>query len=572
MLVLSGFASSKPLQYQNVSLLSRVSIHLWVLLCLFTANAWAQTSLERLERKELTLNGALYQQDKPDFPLAAQVADWRKTLKPVNKVNLLGGSYWFVAALENKTSNWDWVLDPYGTLIYMVDVRIFGSDNSIQNFKTGYQRQLPYTLHYGNNIALKPNVRYSILARFSSPYYASQPGFRVMPQEEYQHHVLVENVLTLGALGALICLGFYNFFIYLSTRDLSLFYYALYLGVTCLGWAFTFHIPTALFGWHDLRLHYIWFFLIPITNTLFYLRFLQVSSWSPLLARLSWGNIALSVLLLPSSFFAVSYMHSLATLVISIQLVLALICGIQSWRRGFRAAPYFVLAFIALLIPGSLILPANVGLIPDLVDNADLLTVLGTTLEGLLLAFALAERIRALQRDRDESFTRATQALALANTDAMTGIGNRHAFESALKIMYNNPVTRTEPDQLMLVMIDLDGLKAVNDQYGHARGDELLRLFAQHLKSLETDGISSYRLGGDEFTLIAQKRHESSLKTAIGRIEAQLREAGFADVGASIGIAFGSEHPQPTEVISRADARMYQNKAARKSGHPSLVG
>jgi diguanylate cyclase (GGDEF)-like protein len=543
-----------------------------VLSCLLTANALAQTSLERLERKELPLNGGLYMQDKPDFPQATQVKDWLKTLKPVKKANLLGGSYWFVQSIQNKTNDWEWVFDPYGTLINLIDVRIYGSDGSLQDIKTGYQRQLPYTLHYGDDISLKPNLNYTIVARFSSPYYASQPGFRVMPQVQYQHLVLVENVLTLGALGALICLGFYNFFIYLSTRDLSLFYYALYLGVTCLGWAFTFHIPTALFGWHNLSFHYIWFFLIPITNTLFYLRFLQVSSWSSLLARLSQGNIVLSAILLPSSFLAVSLMHSLATLVISIQLVLALICGVQSWRRGFRAAPYFVLAFIALLIPGSLILPANVGLIPDLVENADLLTVLGTTLEGLLLAFALAERIRGLQRDRDESFTRATQALALANTDAMTGIGNRHAFESALKIMYNNPITRTEPDQLMLVMIDLDGLKNINDHYGHARGDELLRLFAQHLKNLDTEGISSYRLGGDEFTLIAQKRHETDLKTAIGRIEARLREAGFQDVGASIGIAYGSEHPQPTEVISRADARMYQNKAARKSGHPSLVG
>jgi diguanylate cyclase (GGDEF)-like protein len=369
-----------------------------------------------------------------------------------------------------------------------------------------------------------------------------------------------------------LCLGFYNFFIYLSTRDLSLFYYALYLGVTTLGWAFTFHIPTALFGWHDLRLHYIWFFLIPITNILFYLQFLQVSSWSKSLTRISQANIVLSIILLPSSFFALSYMHTLATLVISIQLVLALICGIQSWRRGFRASRYFILAFVALAIPGSLILPANVGLIPDVVENADLLTVLGTTLEGLLLAFALAERIRGLQRERDESYTRATQALALANTDAMTGIGNRHAFDSAMQIMYNNVSTRTEPEQMLLVLIDLDGLKRINDQNGHARGDELLRRFAQKLKALETDGISSYRLGGDEFILIAQKRHEPALKASISSIELQLQKEGFPDFGVSLGVAYGSEHPQPVEVMSRADARMYQHKASRKNSHPSLTG
>ena len=91
-----------------------------------------------------------------------------------------------------------------------------------------------------------------------------------------------------------------------------------------------------------------------------------------------------------------------------------------------------------------------------------------------------------------------------------------------MQIMYNNVNTRTEPDQLLLVVIDLDGLKSINDQYGHARRDELLRRFAQSLRRLENDGISSYRLGGDEFTLIAQKRHEVALKTSIIRIETGL--------------------------------------------------
>jgi diguanylate cyclase (GGDEF)-like protein len=182
----------------------------------------------------------------------------------------------------------------------------------------------------------------------------------------------------------------------------------------------------------------------------------------------------------------------------------------------------------------------------------------------LLLAFALAERIRELQRERDASLTRVTQALALANTDSMTGIGNRHAFDSALKAAFERPVPTLEPEQLLLVLIDLDGLKRINDNQGHAQGDELLRRFAQALRAVETEQISSYRLGGDEFTLIAQRQHEAHLKTEIGRIETQMREAGFPEFGASIGVAYGSEHHQPSEVFSRADARMYQNKATRK--------
>ncbi len=543
--------------------------YIWCLVLLyqvfFYQNAVA-TALQDKKRLDLSASGTLYKANNSQAPGSYDAINtWRKTLTPVSKVSLTGGSYWFISDLENSTTHRFWVFDPYGTLMNLVDIYFFSSNGTNQKFETGYQRKLPYSLHYGQNVSLEPNRTYRVVIKIDSPYFASQPGFRVMPQEEYQQHVLTENFLIMSALGAILCLAFYNLFIFSSTRDKSLLYYAMYLGVTFFGWAWTFHIPTALFGWYALEWHYVWFFLIPITSTLFYLQFLQVKSWSPWLARLSWGNIILSALLIPVNFLAQPYAHTLATLCISIQLTLALICGIISWRRGFRPARYFVLAFVALLIPGLFILPANVGLIPDLLENAELLTLLGTTLDGLLLAFALAERIRTLQAERDTSLIRVTQALSLANTDSMTGIGNRHAFDAALKIAFNQNPNHVEAEQFMLMLIDLDGLKRTNDKYGHARGDELLRSFASALKNLETKGISSYRLGGDEFTLITQRKNETMLRQAIYGIETQLQKDGFTDFGASVGVAYGSEHQKPTEVFSIADERMYQNKASRKT-------
>ena len=539
--------------------------YLLLLLSFLAPEVLAATDLNQVKRIDLTEKGVLYRADTTQAPSAeSQIDVWRKSLTPVRQVSLTGGSYWFLADIKNTTLHRNWVFDPYGTLINTIDAYLFSSDGTIRKLETGYQRKLPYSLHYGQNISLEPNRQYRLLVLLQSPYFASQPGFRVMPQEEYQQHVLLENFLVIAALGAILCLAFYNLFIFSSTRDRSLLYYALYLGVTFMGWAWTFHIPTALFGWHTLQWHYLWFFLIPITSTLFYLQFLQVKTWSPLLYKLSWGNIILSALLLPSSFLAISYTHTLATLCISIQLTLALICGVISWRRGFRPARYFVLAFVALLIPGLFILPANVGLIPDLLENAELLTLLGTTLDGLLLAFALAERIRTLQAERDASLIRVTQALALANTDSMTGIGNRHAFDAALQMAFAKTPDQSEAEQFMLMLIDLDGLKRINDQYGHARGDDLLRTFAKALKALEPKGISSFRLGGDEFTLITQRKNEKNLRQAIYLIEKELRENGFADFGASVGVAYGSEHQKSTEVFSIADARMYQDKAVRK--------
>ncbi len=544
-----------------MKVLTRVlQLLLLALICCAT-NGLAAAKLETIGRVPLGDVGALYATNSPDFPSDITAIDaWRSALTPVSQVNVSGGSYWFVVDFTNQVGHKAWVFEPYSTLINFVDARLYGADGSVQSLTTGYQRKLLYSLHYGQNIALEPNGQYRLVVRFSSPYFAAQPKFRLMPQAEYQQHVLWDNILTIGALGALLCLALYNLFVFTSTRDKSLLFYALYLIATATAWAWTFHLPTALFNIYELRWHYMWFFLMPITGTLFYLSFLQVATWSPLLTRLSWGSIALSVVLLPSSFFLLSHMHLLATICITVQLSLALICGVLSWRRGFKAARYFVVAFMFLLLPSLVILPANLGLIPELLENVELLALIGALFDGLLLAFALAERIRSLQAERDISLFRVTQALNLANTDSLTGIGNRHAFDLALQQVFQTSVQQS----YLLMLIDLDGFKRINDQYGHNKGDDLLKQFAKALKNLPLPQVSSYRLGGDEFTLIAPKQLEAQLVSAIRGIEQHLREHGFAEFGASIGVAYGAEHQQMSEIFSQADQRMYEDKRKRQ--------
>ena len=481
--------------------------------------------------------------------------------KPVDKVNLFGGAYWFKADLPIVDRGVSaWVFEPHDTLIENVDGAIYGSDGSAQSFSTGYQRKLVYPLHYGQDIELKPGVRYSVAVRISSRYFASQPGFRLFQRDAYQQHVMNELFLIIAALGALLCLGVYNLFLFASTKDRNYLYYSLYLSTSFAGWAFTFHLPAALFGWRVLEWHYLWFFLIPITSTLFYLSFLQVKRWSPRLAKLSWAVVALALLLAPSSFFALPYTHTLATVVISLQMILARTCGVLCWRRGVRAARYFVLGFIALIIPGLFILPANVGLIPDLLDNAELITLLGMVVDGLLLAFALAERIRLLQAERDASLEKISGALQIANTDSMTGIGNRHAFDAALQTAFQQP----QVTDYLLLLIDLDGLKRINDQRGHAEGDALLRSFAHCLRRSHSSTVSSYRLGGDEFVILAPRAEEVALRDALARYETELRAAGFLEFGASLGVAYTADHAAANDALRQADERMYQDKAVRR--------
>jgi FOG: GGDEF domain len=113
-------------------------------------------------------------------------------------------------------------------------------------------------------------------------------------------------------------------------------------------------------------------------------------------------------------------------------------------------------------------------------------------------------------------------------------------------------------------LIDLDGLKIINDRFGHASGDALLCAFAQELNALETEGVSVYRLGGDEFTILADKHHEAALCTALTRIEKTLTEQGFSGTGVSFGIAYASESISADDMLILADRRMYENKISRR--------
>ncbi len=112
----------------------------------------------------------------------------------------------------------------------------------------------------------------------------------------------------------------------------------------------------------------------------------------------------------------------------------------------------------------------------------------------------LAVRTAAMLRIRH--LTRVLEAKSaeldrLANVDALTGIGNRRAFDRMLGAEWDR--ARRYGHDLAVVLFDLDGFKAVNDTYGHAAGDELLACFAQVLEEAAEAPVEVFRFGGEEF-------------------------------------------------------------------------
>ncbi|WP_022803073.1 sensor domain-containing diguanylate cyclase [Deinococcus ficus] len=151
-----------------------------------------------------------------------------------------------------------------------------------------------------------------------------------------------------------------------------------------------------------------------------------------------------------------------------------------------------------------------------------------------------------------------TGAQRQARQDALTGLPNRRAFDEAHAELGASGQAYT------LAVIDLDGLKAVNDREGHAQGDRLLQAFGQALGAQASGGVA-YRLGGDEFAVLGAGMHEAELHGRIARAVQAAQAVTAQPAGASAGVAHSGEATGPGTLLALADGRMYATKRRRKS-------
>ena len=152
-----------------------------------------------------------------------------------------------------------------------------------------------------------------------------------------------------------------------------------------------------------------------------------------------------------------------------------------------------------------------------------------------------------------------------ATRDTLTGLNNRWQFGQELQEQLK--IAQAGGDMLALLQLDLDNFKAINDGYGHAAGDQLLREVARRLKAqLRSEGILA-RLGGDEFMvlLVGDNAGRAGFwaDQILAALSAPFKHDGLAlDFGASIGIALYPENAQSGDDLMRfADMAMYAAKA-----------
>ena len=177
---------------------------------------------------------------------------------------------------------------------------------------------------------------------------------------------------------------------------------------------------------------------------------------------------------------------------------------------------------------------------------------------GLAAAAMLAviARLAVTHRQSRENLTVSRQQ---ARTDSLTGLGNRHKLLRDLELLHADGEA---PEPHLLLLFDLDGFKHYNDSYGHPAGDALLRQLGTRLAAATEGGGLAYRMGGDEFCVLAPWPAERAPDALTESARAALCSTGDGfDIGASCGYArIPDEGREASDVLRVADRRLYGEK------------
>jgi diguanylate cyclase (GGDEF)-like protein len=176
--------------------------------------------------------------------------------------------------------------------------------------------------------------------------------------------------------------------------------------------------------------------------------------------------------------------------------------------------------------------------------------------------------IRRIKTQLAKALARIEQLQAAADTDFLLGISNRRGFERELgrAISY---IQRYHASGALIVL-DVDRLKPINDNFGHAAGDEVLKaiiaVLSRQIRSSDVIG----RLGGDEFALLLWNLSETDAHAKAAALEDDIDRLSFAFAGSAVatgvsaGVVILGPHSETARALVDADCAMYVRKAQRR--------
>ncbi|MDH5182842.1 MAG: GGDEF domain-containing protein [Gammaproteobacteria bacterium] len=502
------------------------------------------------------VSGTWYTTSDPDWQYQGQSSLDDSSLRTVAGVELSGGNFWFEGYFDLSESTTH-VLD-FKNSSTIGHFRHFVFDEKHQLLATsegGIQSHVdnPFFMRHGREVSLPPG-RYRLISELSSPFFLAQPEPYVDSLADYRRAIKSGNALVLIGFGIFFGLGIYYAALSLTRRRTAEGMYALFI----LGNIF--YNGTALLVFAELfDLHWFYLISVPILFSNFaYIAFVMSllsidRNNHPHLYRMGIAMYALLGMFIILAAMQPGWSLEYARYGVALFLLYGLTAGIVRARQGNISARLYLIAIAVFFILGGLSISMSQlsGMHAIYVEHVGLFAV---AVEVILLALVLSYQFARLQREKEHIQKRLKHSNHLAKTDALTGLSNRYALDKELDRLSSEG---------SLTFIDLDRLKYYNDQYGHARGDELLCRFSRQMNTTLGDKATIYRVGGDEFAITCPDGDVARVERIMSEAVASI-QSDFEFAGASAGSAYVHEADDISELKHLADMRMYQNKQQKR--------
>ncbi|MCB2187747.1 MAG: sensor domain-containing diguanylate cyclase [Deltaproteobacteria bacterium] len=395
--------------------------------------------------------------------------------------------------------------------------------------------------------------------------------FQLWSLPAFLTHMAKEDYLYGVCFGVLGCMILFNLFIAVSLRDRVYFSYVGYIFFALVSLTLLHGQLQTLLDLGDQGFTRVFWTSMGLFTSFAYLFMrgvLNAERLGPLMGRLLWFGFYYGLALVAAGLFSLPWLGRWLALGSGIfSPWLALGAGVVSWRRGFVAARYFLVAWGVLAVAVAVFALQEVGPLAGQYWARNAL-VLGTALESILLSLALAARIRGLQEEREVLRRSESRFRQLSHTDGLTGLYNKRYFSERLAtaLAAGGPA-----EGLCLLLLDIDDFKEFNDTFGHDQGDLVLQGLAQVMTDSVRAGDLPCRWGGEEFAVILAGVGWGQAAAVAERIRQRFAAREFPPAGgtarctASLGLVQHRPGETAAELVRRADQALYQAKRAGKN-------
>ncbi|MGV7207621.1 diguanylate cyclase [Oxalobacteraceae bacterium A2-2] len=591
-----------------------VSFRNWLAICLLAICGWAQAAqdqLASLPHGSLPLTPYLSVLEDPTQSLTLEQVR-QAAFRPAGQgddalsFGYTSSAYWLRLELGNHGEQaLARVLEISNARLSSIRLYVQGPDGTHALPETGSAQ--PYATRPSRNryfafpLQLAPHADYVIYIRVASS------GAKLIPAKlwtpaAYQDYAAKDYLLQGAYFGGAAAMVLFNLVLFVTLRDRL---YLLYIG-------FALFASLALAGQNGLAHEWLWpglggawpnlsASLCFSLSAAFFVAFMRAMlATRRLIPRLDKLLLLLLAVFIATPVFMLFFYRYMAgpvtTFWAAASPTVLVICLVCVYKRQ-RSAYYFAAAFITLFIGNTTSSLAALGVMPhNMLSNYG--TQLGSACEMMMLAFALADRVHVMRREKEQAHTALLAALqsserqleervarrteelhaaneklaALSMTDGLTGIANRRCFDEILATEWTRASRLGHA--LAVGLIDVDHFKQYNDHFGHQQGDECLRSVARALESqVQRAGDLVARYGGEEFAFIVPATDEAQALAVAERIRkaiAQLRmphpqtAAGY--VTASVGVAAAMAGTGSRDQLLRtADQALYRAKRAGRN-------